>query len=366
MHLRSYHQRVVTRPTPHLGLALAFLVLFGRQLIQAAERPANELVARCHELAEEHGLHGVVLVAHGDEVVVERAYGSADPERGEANVLDTRFLVASLTKPFVAFAALRLVDQEVLGLDDTAASHLPDLAETAAGRATVHQLLSHTSGLPHYEGLPELRLGERPCSTAELLAHLSRAEAIAEPGARHHYSGPGYLLLGLVLEQATGESLPELMERLVFAPLELEATRIVDGSGPAGSHAVPLVRGETGLVPAGSRHASTLRATGGVITTARDLHRFLLAVHGGELLSEAAHEIMLTPVRARYACGLIVYRNPWLGGQWARHLGTMEGVAAHFVVGLDEPWVCLALSNVGGTRVDDIDDALLAAAVSAR
>jgi len=69
--------------------------------------------------------------------------------------------------------------------------------------------------------------------------------------------------------------------------------------------------------------------------------------------------MLVTP--GGYATGLIVYANPWIGGTWARHLGTMPGAAAHLVFGLDEDWICIALSNVSPTRVDDPDDRILSA-----
>lgn len=320
----------------------------------------GELAGRCDELARRHGLSGVLLVARGDEVLAERSYGLADLDAGLPNGPDTRFLVASLTKPVVAFTTLRLVDEGRLALDDTAGAHVAELVDTPAGRATVHQLLSHTSGLPHYEGWPGFLADvERPRSDDDLLDLLAHTALAGEPG-EHVYSGPGYLLLGLVLERAAGEALSALVAGRVTGPLGMTATRLLDPDDVSAPHARPYVRGAEGPAPAPFRHPSTLRATGGLVTTARDLHRFARAVQRGDLLSEPSRATLVRAVDDNYACGLIVYAHPLTRRRFARHLGGMPGVAAHFVLGLDDERVCIALANVTPARVDDLDDGLMA------
>lgn len=323
---------------------------------------SEDLAATCDALAARHELSGVVLVARGDEVLVERAYGLADVEAEEPVHAGTRFLVASLTKPIVAFATLRLVEAGVLGLEDPVLEHVADLAGSPAGGATVYQLLTHTSGLPHYEAWPGfLDDVRRERSESELLALLAETELRSAPGSELHYSGPGYLLLGIVLERATGEPLPEVLDRWVFEPLGMERSELLGAEGPEEPFARPYEREDGALVPAPLRHPSTLGATGGLVTTAGDLHRFARAVQRGELLGAELRETHLRGARGPYACGLIVYRHPFNGERFARHQGRMDGVAAHFVFGLDDERVAVALSNVGGTPVNEIDDRLILA-----
>lgn len=89
---------------------------------------------------------GAVLVAHGDEVVFERAYGEADLEWHIPNSMDTRFRIASITKQFTAAAILLLEEQGRLRLSDTVIEFVPDLPE-AWREVTIFQLLTHTSGV---------------------------------------------------------------------------------------------------------------------------------------------------------------------------------------------------------------------------
>lgn len=340
---------------------LSFLAAFALLSCQAAPVRDAELTAACDELAAEHDLSGVVLLAVGDEVLVERAYGLRDVQAQEQVDVDTRFLVASLTKPVIGLLSMRLVEAGRIALDDEACAHCAELAGTEAGRATVHQLLTQTSGLPHYEGWPGF-LDDTSIerSQGELLALLAETELRSEPGASFHYSGPGYLLLGIVLERATGTPLEQLLQEWVFEPLEMHDSQLITAETDASMHACLYERTGDGLAPAPPRHASTLRATGGLMTTARDLHRFVRAVQRGALLREETRATLLTGGRGRYACGLIVYRNPWTGPRFARHKGSMPGVSAHFVFGLDDERAAIVLCNVGRTRVEAISDALMA------
>ncbi len=332
----------------------------------------GELAEACDALALRHNFSGVLLVARGDERLAQRAYGWADVEAETPVRPETRFLVASLTKPVVAFLTLRLVEAELIGLEDTAAEHVDGLEGSAAAGATVHQLLTHTSGLPHYEAWPGfLDDVRREHSEPDLLALLAGTAPVSAPGAEFHYSGPGYLLLGILLERAASEPLPELLERWVLEPLGMRQTELLGTRSQASSCARPYVRAasgtradsgtgaDSGLVRAPLRHPSTLRATGGLVSTAADLQRFVRAIQRGQLLSTELHGKLLQGVRGQYACGLIVYHHPLTRERFARHQGSMDGVAAHFVFGLDDERVAIALSNVGGTPVDRIDDQLI-------
>jgi len=346
--------------------AASLFVAAAASLAGPLEEEERELLARrADELAGELGFEGTLLVARGEEVLLRRAYGSYDRSSERPHTPASRFYVASLTKPVVALATLRLVDAGELSLEDVVAEHVEELAGSAAGRATLHQLLSHTAGLPHYESLPEIPRARRPYGKPELLRLLGSLEATGEPGERFHYSGPGYLVLGLVLERATGEPLARIVEEQVLGPLGMEDSVLLDGTNEPGEHARLYRRRGEEVEAVAPRHASVLAATGGLVSTVDDLHRFARAVQTGALLSPELHDVQLRAVQRTYACGLIVYRNPWLGGRYARHMGTMDGASAHLVFGLEQDVACVALSNLSPTAVDDLNDGLLLECVRA-
>ncbi|WP_371628348.1 beta-lactamase family protein [Streptomyces sp. NBC_00341] len=124
--------------------------------------------------------------------------------------------LASVTKPIVGLVVMALVERGVLGLDDTVGHHLDRYRDSPHAALTLAQLLDHTSGLPG--GVPLYR--EHP-TRESLLTALGTLECAAAPGTHVAYSSQGFILLGLIAEQATGRSLDALVTELVSAPLGL-------------------------------------------------------------------------------------------------------------------------------------------------
>lgn len=185
-------------------------------------------------LRERRIVGAVAIVARQGEVVYRRAHGHAERETGRPMREDTLFRLASVTKPFVVAAVLRLAAERVLTLDDPVTRWLPGFAPTLPdGRAptlTVHQLLTHTAGLSYglleaHDG-PYHRLGVSDgldladVDLAENLRRLAAAPLAFAPGEGWCYS-LALDVLGAVLERATGVALPQAIERLVGAPLGL-------------------------------------------------------------------------------------------------------------------------------------------------
>lgn len=167
------------------------------------------------------------MIAHRGRVVADVHAGYAELFGADGEVLaDPRplgpqdvFDVASLTKVFVAVTALSLIDDDVLGLDDRVADHLPRFSGSGREGVTVRHLLTHLSGLPavfdHWR--PVARRAER--------IDVVLAQRLLRPAGRVHiYSCVGYQVLGLLLERCTGRSLPELLDERVASPLELAGT----------------------------------------------------------------------------------------------------------------------------------------------
>ncbi|HLS26527.1 MAG TPA: serine hydrolase domain-containing protein [Beutenbergiaceae bacterium] len=167
------------------------------------------------------------MVAHRGRVVANVHTGYADLFNADGALLaEPRTLgprdvfdVASLTKIFVAVAALSLIDDDMLHLGDRVADHLPEFTGQGREEVTVQHLLTHTSGLPavfdHWEPVAD---------RAERIAVVLAQQPQHPPGRVHTYSCVGYQLLGLLLERRTGRSLPELLAGRVTVPLALSDT----------------------------------------------------------------------------------------------------------------------------------------------
>jgi CubicO group peptidase (beta-lactamase class C family) len=182
----------------------------------------------------------VVLVAHDGQIIYRRAAGLADREAGRPMDEHLVFRLASLTKSIVTAATMHLVEAGAISLDDPVTRYLPDfrpaLADGRRPTITLEHLLTHTSGLG-YRFLEEpngsyARLGisdglDLPgFDLDENLRRLASAPLIFAPGTSWRYS-LGLDVIGAVLQQATGETLPKIVERTVTAPLGMADTAFI-------------------------------------------------------------------------------------------------------------------------------------------
>lgn len=179
-------------------------------------------------LERDLGFSGAVLVAKQGETVFERACGLASRQLGVPNTIETRFPIASLTKMFIAMAALTAVDEGRIALDEAPAAYVPALASLHEG-ITLHHLLCHTSGVADvYDDLPDAPFAALKAKHdgMDLLAYLASQPQKFAPGAQWSYSSTGYLLVGYVLEHATGSSFETLLRDRVLTPLAMNDTGV--------------------------------------------------------------------------------------------------------------------------------------------
>src|ERR1041385_8380593 len=165
----------------------------------------------------------MLAIAHRGKIVLERAFGSANLDRGEDLTPRHRFRVASHSKSFTAAGIMKLREQGKLKLDDTAGRFVEGL-HPATARATIAQLLSHSAGLTRDGTDSGFFADRRPFPTArELLSDL-KAPPIIASSTRLKYSNHGYGLLGLVIEKITGEPYTKWIKREIVDAAGLTET----------------------------------------------------------------------------------------------------------------------------------------------
>lgn len=295
------------------------ILLVGLMLsLQAMAQPAPDpaLSARIERvvaqaIAEKRLVGAVVLVSRGGKLIHHQAAGFADREAGRPMQEDAIFRFASVTKPIVSAAAMKLVEEGKLRLDDPVTRFLPDFRPALPDRTqptiTVRQLLTHTSGLSYrffepsgsaYHTLNVSDGMDQPgLSLDENLRRLGQAPLGFAPGTKWSYS-LGIDVLGGVLEAASGEPLPAVVQRLVTGPLGMkdsgfvvaDSTRLAvpyaDGR-PApvkitDDMAVPFGTGSVLFTPSRVLDPASFPSGGaGMVGTAGDLLRFLEAIRTG-------------------------------------------------------------------------------------
>lgn len=246
------------------------------------------LVAKADEEAAADRFAGVLLVAQDGQPQLQRAWGVADRATGAPLTLDSRFRIGSMNKMFTAVAVLQLVQAGKLGLDDPLAKHLPAYPNRDfAARVTVRQLLNHSGGAGDIFTDAYWDQRERVRDIADYLALFGARAPTHEPGSRFDYANYGYVLLGALIEAASGQGYEAYLQTHVFGPAGMTAT----GAAPE-TEAVPQrVPGYQREGQAWRPNTDTLpwRGTpaGGGYSTAGDLLRFAQALQGGKLLAPA-------------------------------------------------------------------------------
>jgi len=247
--------------------------------------------------------------------------GFADVASRTAVAPDTAFAFASVSKTFTSALIIELIDEGTLRLTDSAASLLPRLPIALDRRITVAMLLNHTSGLPDYFLNPKIdgALQSRPTAAWPVERTLGYVgKRLSAPGAAWHYANTNYLLLGLIAERATGESLADAIRTRLLEPVGLTTTWY-QAEEPAGSNLAHGYRFASTKLTArpidlddGSGTApfrSVVTAAGGagsMAGTSEDLARWARALYSGKVLGPAGTAILLSGFRptANYLPGV--------------------------------------------------------------
>jgi D-alanyl-D-alanine carboxypeptidase len=227
---------------------------------------------------------GVVLVAKGPRVVFEEAYGFADRDKKIPNRKDTKFNLGSINKIFTRVAIHQLAGAGKLTLDDPIKKFLPDYPNAqAAEKVNVRQLLNMTSGIgdffgDRYDATPK----EKIRTLQDYLPLFADLPLEFEPGTSNKYSNGGYIVLGLIIEKASGVDYYGYVRENIFKPLGMADT----DAFPRGAGTPNLAFGYTREAEAagGARvlNFATLpgrgSSAGGGYSTAEDLLKFALAL----------------------------------------------------------------------------------------
>jgi CubicO group peptidase (beta-lactamase class C family) len=244
--------------------------------------------------ADEPG--AAALVARGGAVEYLDASGMADLELDVPLAPDMVFEIGSITKQFTAASILMLMEEGKLALDDPITKFLPDYPKYG-DEITVEHLLTHTSGIVSYTGIPGYMATEirKDLSIQELIDVFKDRPVEFEPGQRFAYNNSGYVLLGAIIESVSGMSYAEFVQRRIFDRLGMEHSYYGSLSRVIPSRA-PGYDGEPGAwTNAGFLSMTQPFSAGALMTTVEDLLLWNRALFGGELISRESLEKMTTP-----------------------------------------------------------------------
>jgi CubicO group peptidase (beta-lactamase class C family) len=364
------------------------------------------------EIMARDGIPGVAVgAARNGDCIYEKGFGYRDAEQRLPVTSDTVFGVASVSKSFTALAVMQLQERGVLSVEDPIQKWLPEFAlphpddAQHAAAITIHQCLTHTSGLPREAGVNYVRAGafqrdpdartrrmdlpgspldileREPITTYdELLALLPRLDfrLVGAPGERWHYSSDGYALLGAVVGRAAGQRLPAYVREHILAPLRLTRTGSEWDETPPAPPVAQLYaqrgHGNAREIFA-SPHAwdyGQIYGPGGMYSTTNDLLRYLELYRttgeapGPRIVSSAAIVKMLTPYAPTGGRGYAGYGlRVWPGCHGAhgatviQHGGGYKGISANMLAVPERGLTVAALANLGLAALDRVSVGLM-------
>ena len=314
--------------------------------------------------------NGTVLVAEEGEVILKKGYGYADIELAVENEPDTKFRIGSLTKQFTAMLIMQLVEENKIELDLPLTVYLLDYRKDTGDRVTIHNLLTHTSGIPNYADIPGFWSDSirNHFTFDKLLYECCAGDLEFEPGSDIRYSNSNYVILGAIIENITGMKYEDALRKRIFEPLGMENTGVDDHTRIIENRAAGYARRIYGLINASYIHMANFFAAGAMYTTVEDLFIWDQALYTNKLLGDKYKKKMFTPFLGDYAYGWGVYKVSIGGTQGLddcedsvkiiSHSGGITGFSSTIHRFVEDKHTIILFDNTGSSVLSDIARAI--------
>lgn len=298
-----------------------------------------------------------ILVARDNDILYRKGFGYADIQGNVRVTPETKFRIGSVTKQFTAAAILKLQEQNLLSVNDKLSKYIPGFPQ--GDSVTIHQLLTHTSGIHSYTNKGEfISRVTKPILPDSLIAWFQNDPYDFKPGEQLQYNNSGYFLLGYIIGKVSGKPYGDYLKETFFEPLEMKNTGLHQTGISLTQEAKGYSRGTNGYEPATNWDMSWAGAAGALYSTLDDLLKWNLALHSGKVLTQKSFDAALTPVtlstgkapsmRYGYGLGLNSYRKVDIVG----HSGGLHGFITQLSYYPKEKLTVVMFSNTSDPAVN--------------
>jgi len=290
---------------------------------------------------------GVVRVTKGDRIIYENAFGLPDRALQVPNSLQTKFQIASLSKPITATAILLLAEEGKLSLKDKLSKFVPDVPN--GDKITVEELLTHYSGLGDGSAQPDYNEWSRfPQTAAALVERAKKVPRQSEPGTSYFYSNSNYHVLAFLIEKVSGQNYGDFLEQRIFKPAGMTNTahhardetivsNLANGFSPVGA---------SGFERAPYLDWTSKTGNGSIYATADDLLRFHRALQNGSLLKPETLKQSYGFEQKDRTVGMFWFHRQRFSHRSVYVNGSSPGFKAHFERFIDDDATVVILSNL--------------------
>jgi CubicO group peptidase (beta-lactamase class C family) len=301
------------------------------------------------------GFSGTILVAREGKPIYHRSYGLAYYATPDTIRNDYHYAIASITKLFTSIRVLQLVEDGKIDLEEPVVTYLPQLAALIPAAVTVHHLLLHISGLPAEQD----RVYRHPLAPAALVEQTLRKNQPGEFGA-FRYNNIDYMLLGLLIEELTGQSWEKAITASILEPLQLKHTGFLAYGNYPDNFAYSYSEKGKHLQQDPLFYIENFYAAGQLYSTTGDLLRLDQALYTDQLLNAASKQLLATsyPQYNYTGYGVWNYRYPFVDAQPTvmERRGGIMGANVVLVRLTDENYTVIILSNDDRFNPDSFGD----------
>jgi len=304
----------------------------------------------------------VVLIAKEGKILLKKAYGLASLQSKQKLKTNMVFPIASISKQFVSAAILQLVEAGKLALDDPIQKYVPYYPQKEHP-ITIHHLLSQTSGIPEYFDVDENEyyLLAQEHTPKQLIAYYKDESLEFEPGAQWSYSNSNYPLLGAALENVTGMSLKDYLQKFIFQPLQMNSSGLWYPENIQQKRIPTGYDIQQGKLKEGPKMVgSALYAPGGIVSTVDDLFLWNRAMRTQKKLSKFVVQQLTTEKKTnsgdQTGYGYGFFRRTLQGSSTIEHGGNLFSFSSEgLYLPKEDIFVCM-LSNTKFDRVQELSN----------
>lgn len=299
-------------------------------------------------LQSKKAFNGVVLVAKGEQIILEKAYGYEEYKKKKPLSVDAVFQIASVSKQFTAAAILLLKQNGLLSLEDPIQNFIPDFPYKGI---TIKHLLTHHSGLFNYTYFCDKVWNRNKIIDNQTVIRLINDQKPAPylpPGRQYDYSNTGYILLAAIVEDVSKLSFEDFMSQHIFQPCKMTNTYVYNHGNPIiNPHAVEGYN--YGRRKVGKTYLDGVVGDKGVYSTVKDLYRWNRVLFGDSLLKQEVLKEAFEPAfpvkkkKDNYGFGWRIKNYNRDKVVW--HSGWWEGYKSIFIRNLKDETVIIVLTN---------------------
>jgi CubicO group peptidase (beta-lactamase class C family) len=304
----------------------------------AFEKKINEAVDKSASAIK---FNGSILVSKNGKVLLSKAYGMSNKEENSPNTTQTKFMIGSITKQFTALSIMQLEEKGLLSVNDKIDKYVSGFPH--GKEITIHQLLSHTSGLPR-DIETEIKFDSMPKTLEEALNMIKgkNIELLCTPGEKFNYSNSGYVLLGYIIEKVARKTYSDYLQENIFTPLKMDNSGVGYNRKENKELAIgyPIAKQETSF---DSYDISLWNSAGGIYSTVDDLYKWDRALYTEELISKKTLNTIYTPVKNNYGYGWFISRDE--NNTTYSHEGSAFGFVSEITRQVDNDVFIVVLSN---------------------